>query len=104
GVSTSMLAGCVSRSDAQIADTRPSSSRAREFDVIVIGCGLAGACAAYEATRANAKVLVIDSGGAAANASHGTIFYMGGGTALQKTCNVHDSPEAMSKYLLASTG
>lgn len=76
----------------------------REFDVIVVGCGLAGACAAYEATQAGATVLIVDSGGAAANASHGTIIYMGGGTALQKSFGVDDAPEEMEKYLLASTG
>ncbi|WP_170228287.1 FAD-dependent oxidoreductase [Denitratisoma oestradiolicum] len=76
----------------------------REFDVIVVGCGLAGASAAYEAARSGAVVLVLDSGGAAANASHGTIIYMGGGTGLQKACQIEDTPEAMMKYLLASTG
>lgn len=76
----------------------------RELDVIVVGCGLAGACAAYEAVRAGATTLIVDSGGAAANASHGTIIYMGGGTALQKAFGVDDAPEEMEKYLLASTG
>lgn len=75
-----------------------------EFDVLVVGCGVAGACAAYEAGRAGASVAILDSGGAEANASHGTIIYMGGGTALQRACGVEDSPEAMLSYLLASTG
>lgn len=76
----------------------------REYDAIVVGAGVAGACAAYEAARAGATVLIVDSGGAAANASHGTIIYMGGGTALQRACGIEDSPEEMMQYLLASTG
>lgn len=75
-----------------------------EFDVIVVGFGVAGACATHEALRTGAKVLVIDRGAAAANASHGTKIYMGGGTALQRAYKVHDTPEQMMKYLLSATG
>lgn len=76
----------------------------REYDVIVVGAGLAGACAAHEALALGARVAILDSGGAASGASHGTIIYMGGGTALQRACGVHDTPEDMEAYLLASTG
>jgi len=76
----------------------------REFDVIVIGFGVSGGAAAYEALRAGAKVLVLDRGSAAANESHGSGFYLGGGTALQRALRVEDTPEEMEKYLLATNG
>lgn len=75
-----------------------------EVDVIVIGMGIAGGAAAVEAARSGAKVLVLDRGAAAVNGSHGGIFYMGGGTALQRSVGVDDDPAEMEKYLLASAG
>ena len=75
-----------------------------EYDVIVLGCGVAGSSAALEAMRSGARVLVIDSGGAGAAASHGTWFYMGGGTALQRAQGVEDTPENMLRYLVATAG
>lgn len=86
------------------AKVAPSDRWDRVVDVIVVGFGVAGACAAYEAVRAGAKVLVIDNGGASANASHGHYFYFGGGTAMQKAHGVHDTPDAMFRYLIASVG
>lgn len=75
-------------------------------DVIVIGYGIAGACAALEARRAGADVLVIEraSGGGGASALSAGIFYLGGGTAVQKAVGYDDTPEDMFKFLMASTG
>jgi len=77
-----------------------------DVDVLVSGYGVAGACAALEAHRAGAKVLVAEraSGAGGASAMSSGIYYLGGGTAVQKACGYEDSPEEMYKFLLASTG
>jgi 3-oxo-5alpha-steroid 4-dehydrogenase len=75
-----------------------------EFDVVIIGFGVSGACAAQEAVQTGAKVLVLDRASAAGNESHGTYIYMGGGTALQRAYKVEDTPDEMLKYLLSANG
>ncbi|MBP8925543.1 MAG: FAD-dependent oxidoreductase, partial [Pseudomonadales bacterium] len=57
-------------------------------DVVVIGLGVAGGSAAYEAAKAGAKVVVLDRGSAAINESHGNDIYLGGGTPTQKAYGV----------------
>jgi succinate dehydrogenase/fumarate reductase flavoprotein subunit len=75
-------------------------------DVVVVGYGIAGACAALEAQRAGAEVLMIEraSGGGGTSALSSGIFYLGGGTKLQEAVGVEDDPDAMYRFLLASTG
>ena len=77
-----------------------------ESDVVIIGLGGAGACAALEARGAGAEVLVFErawrGGGTSALASGQ--LYMGGGTPLQKDCGFEDSVEEMVKYMIASCG
>lgn len=77
-----------------------------EADVVVAGFGVAGACAAIEAARAGADVLVLERtggwGGAAALA--GGFIYLGGGTALQQACGFEDTAEEMRKFLTAALG
>lgn len=77
----------------------------RSADVVVVGLGMAGTCAALEAHRAGADVLVIEraSGGGGASATSEGIFYLGGGTALQTECGYRDDPEEMFKFMRAST-
>lgn len=77
----------------------------RSADVVVVGLGMAGTCAALEAHRAGADVLVIEraSGGGGASATSEGIFYLGGGTALQTECGYPDDPEEMFKFMRAST-
>ena len=77
----------------------------REVDVVVIGFGIAGACAAIEAKQAGADVLVLEraSGGGGASALSSGIFYLGGGTAVQKAFGYEDSGENMYRFLMAST-
>lgn len=72
-----------------------------ECDVLVVGFGLAGACAAIEAADQGFDVLLIDRfrGGGSSEMSGGVI-YAGGGTPVQQACNVKDSPAAMADYLL----
>ncbi|WP_369973624.1 FAD-binding protein [Prauserella sp. PE36] len=74
-------------------------------DVIVVGFGAAGACAAIEAAEAGADVLVIDRfGGGGASALSGGIVYAGGGTAQQRDAGVDDSADAMFDYLRLEVG
>jgi succinate dehydrogenase/fumarate reductase flavoprotein subunit len=77
----------------------------RSADVVVIGQGIAGVCAALEAKRAGAEVLIIEraSGGGGASAISAGVFYLGGGTDVQKACGYEDSAENMTRYLLANT-
>jgi len=75
-------------------------------DVLVAGYGVAGACAALEAHRAGAKVLVVEraSGGGGASALSSGIYYLGGGTPVQRAFGYDDTPEEMYKFMLASCG
>ncbi|WP_082949112.1 FAD-binding protein [Mycolicibacterium celeriflavum] len=74
-----------------------------EADVVVIGFGIAGGCAAVTAAAGGARVLVLekaaDAGGTTSMA--GGHFYLGGGTAVQRATGHDDSPEEMYKYLVA---
>ena len=77
----------------------------RSAGVLIVGLGMAGTCAALEAHRAGADVLVIEraSGGGGASATSEGIFYLGGGTALQQDCGYDDDPEELFKFMRAST-
>ena len=72
-----------------------------EFDVVVVGFGGAGACAAIEAADRGARVLAIDrfAGGGATKMSGGVI-YSGGGTKHQKAAGFRDTPEKMYRYMM----
>jgi succinate dehydrogenase/fumarate reductase flavoprotein subunit len=78
----------------------------KEADVVIVGLGGAGACAALEARKAGASVIVLESawkGGGTSALASGQL-YLGGGTALQKACGFDDTPEEMFKYLMATCG
>jgi 3-oxo-5alpha-steroid 4-dehydrogenase len=79
---------------------------ADEADVVVVGCGAAGACAALEAASAGAEVLVLEraSGPGGTSALSGGELYLGGGTALQRASGVEDTPEAMAAFLRLALG
>ncbi|SER83035.1 FAD-binding protein [Lentzea albida] len=69
-------------------------------DVVVIGFGAAGACAAVEAAASGASVVVLDRfGGGGATALSGGVVYAGGGTRQQVEAGVPDSVDAMYSYL-----
>nr|WP_308190183.1 FAD-binding protein [Amycolatopsis sp. GM8] len=74
-------------------------------DVVVIGFGAAGACAAIEAADAGASVLVLDRfAGGGASALSGGVVYAGGGTEQQRAAGVDDSVDAMYDYLRLEVG
>lgn len=77
-----------------------------EADVVILGYGIAGACAALEARRCGGDVLVVEraSAGGGASALSSGLFYLGGGTAVQKACGYEDSAENMYRFMIASMG
>jgi succinate dehydrogenase/fumarate reductase flavoprotein subunit len=78
----------------------------READVLVVGFGAAGSCAAIGAREAGGDVLVLEraSGGGGTSANSTGEIYLGGGTPVQKACGFEDTPEDVYKYLMASCG
>ncbi len=75
-------------------------------DVLVVGLGMAGVCAALRASEDKSlDVIAIDrfSGGGASQLSGGVV-YMGGGTPAQRAAGVEDNPENMANYLGFETG
>jgi succinate dehydrogenase/fumarate reductase flavoprotein subunit len=74
-----------------------------EVDVLVIGFGMGGGCAAVSAAEAGARVLALERAASAGGttAMAGGHFYLGGGTAVQKATGHADSADEMYKYLMA---
>lgn len=71
-----------------------------EADVVVVGFGGAGVCAALEADAEGARVLVLDRfHGGGATAISGGVVYAGGGTHIQSEAGVTDDPDEMFRYL-----
>ena len=79
-----------------------------ETDVIVIGFGAAGACAAIEAATAGAKVALFErnSGSGGASGLSGGEIYIGGGggTQVQRDAGFEDSTEDFATYLKMAGG
>jgi len=76
-----------------------------QVDVVVIGFGISGGCAAVTAAEAGARVLVLERAAAAGGTSAmaGGHFYLGGGTAVQEATGHADTAEQMYRYLVAVT-
>jgi succinate dehydrogenase/fumarate reductase flavoprotein subunit len=76
-----------------------------QVDVLVVGFGIAGGCAAVEAAAAGASVLILERAAAAGGTSAmaGGHFYLGGGTVVQRATGHQDSPDEMYAYLMAVT-
>ncbi|WP_026918166.1 FAD-binding protein [Gordonia shandongensis] len=72
-------------------------------DVLVVGAGIGGCCAAVEAADHGASVLVLERSAAAGATTcmAGGHFYLGGGTAVQRATGHDDSAEEMAKYITA---
>jgi len=73
------------------------------WDVVVVGFGIAGGCAALEAARAGARVLLLERAAVHGGTSSmsGGHFYLGGGTAVQQATGHDDSADAMYDYLVS---
>ena len=84
----------------------PVPSWEEPVDVVVVGFGIAGACAAIAAAETGASVLVVERAsapGGSAALSGGEV-YLGGGTATQKECGFEDSADDMFAFLRAALG
>jgi len=81
------------------------SSETEAADVIIIGLGCAGVCAAIEAREAGADVLVFEraSGGGGVTSMAAGHVYLGGGTRVQKAVGVEDTADDMFTYLMMNT-
>jgi hypothetical protein len=79
-----------------------SEAGQRDYDVVVIGSGVAGLAAAIEASRAGCSVLLVESQGqlGGSSALSGGII-MAAGTSLQRRAGIEDSPDDLfHDYLL----
>lgn len=75
-----------------------------QADVIVVGLGGAGVCAAIQASEEGGSVIALERfGGGGSTAVNGGIYYAGGGTAAQREAGVEDSAEEMFRYLREET-
>ncbi|KQV64010.1 FAD-binding protein [Caulobacter sp. Root343] len=85
-------------------NTHQAATWDETFDVVVVGYGGAGVCAALEARSEGASVLALDRfGGGGATRVNGGVVYAGGGTHIQQSAGVDDSVEAMIAYLRLET-
>ncbi len=76
-----------------------------EADIVVVGMGIAGTCAAVEAREAGADVIVLERGSGVSGTTTNAAghFYLGGGTPVQVACGFEDSAQDMYDYLTAVT-
>lgn len=79
---------------------------AETVDVVVVGLGIAGTCAAIAAAEAGASVLGVERAMVAGGTSalSGGLIYLGGGTPTQQACGYSDTAENMERFLLAACG
>ncbi len=81
------------------------SQRVGGWDVVVVGAGLAGHCAAIEAAQLGARVLLLESqaeSGGSSRISAG--FFAFAGTPLQRAAGVEDGPDRLFDDLQAAGG
>lgn len=75
------------------------------FDMIIVGAGMAGVCAAIEAAEKGLKVCLLDVGyGGGTSGISGGVVYAGGGTSTQREAGVEDSIDNMYRYLKQEVG
>lgn len=95
----------MSKNGYELIDSNTVTDWSDETEVLVIGFGAAGSCAALGAKQAGSEVLVLErasgvSGTTTVATGH---FYLGGGTRPQLANNIEDSPDEMFDYLMANT-
>jgi 3-oxo-5alpha-steroid 4-dehydrogenase len=84
------------------ADQLPWDDRC---DLLIVGFGGAGACAAIEASTRGLSVLALDRfEGGGATALSGGVVYAGGGTPYQRQAGYEDTSDAMFDYLRQEVG
>ena len=98
---------------SEYSSTRPLRSRDvrhwdAEHDVVIIGFGAAGACAAIESATAGADTLIVErasSHGGTSALSGGEIYLGGnGGTPAQRQAGFQDDTEDLFRYLMMAGG
>ncbi|WP_248739739.1 FAD-binding protein [Pseudomonas sp. MWU12-2029] len=93
----------------QLSPLRVNSAEQLDWDdrcdLLVVGFGGAGACAAIEAASRGLSVLALDRfAGGGATAISGGVVYVGGGTPYQRQAGYDDSHDAMFNYLRQEVG
>jgi 3-oxo-5alpha-steroid 4-dehydrogenase len=74
-------------------------------DVVVVGFGAAGTCAALAARENGAEVIALERfNGGGTTAMSGGIIYAGGGTVVQRQAGVSDSTDKLLAYLQLEVG
>ncbi|HET8603218.1 MAG TPA: FAD-binding protein [Marmoricola sp.] len=88
-----------------VVDAASVAAWSDEVDVVVVGFGIAGGCAALEAARAGARVVLLERAAThgGTSALSGGHFYLGGGTPVQQATGHPDSAEEMLRYLTAAS-
>ncbi|MBQ2531749.1 MAG: FAD-dependent oxidoreductase, partial [Bacteroidales bacterium] len=62
GVAAPLLSSCRGSSDPSLAGAKATAKESYKCDLLVIGGGPSGVCAAISAARLGAKVMLVDSG------------------------------------------
>ena len=76
---------------------------ATDFDIVIIGTGFAGHCAALEAAKAGARILMVDSEAIAGGSSRlSTGMMMAAGTRFQKERGIDDEPERLFRHYVTA--
>lgn len=89
---------------AKIVDDPEAFAWDLDTDFLVVGSGAAGSSAAAEAREHGLRVTMIDRyEGGGASAASGGVLYAGGGTCIQKSAGVDDTPQNMFDYLSMET-
>jgi len=91
---------------ARVVDNPDTESWDAACDVLIVGIGMAGVCAALRTSEDKSlDVIAIDRGdGGGASRLSGGVVYMGGGTRAQKEAGIADTPENMANYLAFEAG
>lgn len=97
------MAELTGTADPDVLSARDLPDDAERWDVVVVGFGIAGGCAALEAARSGARVLLLERAAVHGGTSSmsGGHFYLGGGTAVQRATGHDDTADAMYDYLVS---